>query len=173
MKFFLVTVSTLALTLLELLAGNRLPPMFFPLYGAVYFAVAYRKRSGIISAIASGVLLDVLYARSITLLGVLFPLIVLLALPVVKRFRRQLPAAAFCAGGVCGTAGALVVFLLTLIYGTPFPGPDLFSMVIFQGFAGAVFMLVFTSLADVLAFKCNLPRFSIPGCTGGRRHDHE
>lgn len=171
MKFFLVIVTTLALILLELLVGNRLLPLFFPLYGAVYFAVAYRKRSGMISAFAAGIVLDVLYARPIILLPLLLPLIVLAAVPAAKRFRRQLPLAPLGAGAVCGAGGALAMFLLSRIYGTAFPGPDLFSMVIFQSFTGAVFMLIFTSFADFLAFKSNLSRFSVPFST--RRHARE
>ena len=173
MKSFLVTVTTLALILLELLCGNRLLPMFFPLYGAVYFAVAYRKRTGIISAAAAGMLLDLLYCRPFMLLMFFLPAALLAALPVVKRFRRQLPLAPLGAGAVCGASGAVITFLCCRIYHTEFPAPELFSLIIFQTFTGAIFMLIFTSVSDYLGFKCNLPRFSASGNTKRRMHSDE
>lgn len=161
MKIFPVVVTTLALILLELLAGNWLLPMFFPLYGAVYFAAACSKRAGTISAFAAGVLLDLLYARPVMLLWLILPAVVVPALKAVKRFQRQMPLAALAAGAVCGALNGVVIYLLCKINGSIFPGPDPFSVVIFQSFTGAFFMLIFTSLADWLAFKCNLPRFSM------------
>ncbi len=173
MKPFLVTVATLALILLELLCGNRLPPMLFPLYGAVYFAVAYRKRTGLISAAAAGMLLDLLYSRPFMLLMFFLPAAVLAVLPVVKRFRRQLPLAPLGAGAVCGAASTVITFLCCRIYHTAFPAPDFFSMIIFQTFTGAFFMLIFTSASDYLGFKCNLPRFSASGNSKRRMHGDE
>jgi hypothetical protein len=44
-------------------------------------------------------------------------------------------------------------------------------MFIFQVFVSTLFMLIFTLIADALAFKCNLPRLKYSGKTSGRDVD--
>lgn len=163
MRTFLVCTVTLLMVLLELLAGNRHLPLALPVYSAVYFAVVYRKSAGIISAAAAGLIIEAMYGREWMLLTLIFPAVVLLALSSVRKYRRQMPAAPLAAGAVCGATADLGMVLVALLHGGQLPGPDIFSMLIFQIFTGALFMLIFTLLADFLAFKCNLPRFISSG----------
>jgi hypothetical protein len=172
MKIFLVSVVTLLFVLLELLAGNWLLPLSMPVYTAVYFAIAYRKSTGIFSAAAAGLIIDAVYGREWMLLMLIFPGVVMLILPVVRYFRRRMPLAPLAAGVCAGAAGFTGTVLLCLLCSMEIPGPDIFSMLVFQSVIGGSVMLLFTVLADFLAFKCNLPRFIITG-TDPRRVDNE
>ena len=79
-------------------------------------------------------------------------------------------------GGVAGISAGFLQLLWSPLYALvtdhPLPGPDIFSMLVFQSVIGGSVMLLFTVLADFLAFKCNLPRFIITG-TDTRRVDNE
>lgn len=170
MRTFLVIVTTLGLILPELLIGNLGLALHLPLYGALYFAVAYRKSAGLLSAAAAGLILDPIYCRDAMLLAFILPGTVLLLLPQVRRLRRKLPLAALLPGMLGGGVMAAADSLLCLGFGSAEPGPDFISMLIFQCGAGGIFMLAFTLAADALAFKCNLPRF---GVAGERRNREE
>ena len=163
MKPFLTAATLLLLILPELLAGNLGLAFGLPLYGALYFAVTYRRRFGLIGATAAGLILDSIYWREYMCMVFIFPAMILLTLPLVRRWRRQLPPAALLPGTVIGGGMALVNWLLCALWGTPGPGPDVFSLFIFQAIFGGIFMLIFTLTADFLAFKCNLPRFAVRG----------
>lgn len=173
MRIFLVSFVTALLIMLELLAGNYGLCLAFPLIGSVYFAVAYRKRTGFISACAAGLVLDALYCRDEMLLMLLYPAAVLAALQIIRQTRRRMPFAPLAAGAVLGAVVNGGNIVLCLIYQVPLNGPDLPSMLVFQVTVSAILMLLFTWTADALAFKCNLPRFKYTGNDSSRRHEHE
>ncbi|MBQ9803814.1 MAG: hypothetical protein IJW35_03095 [Lentisphaeria bacterium] len=173
MRIFLVTSVTAMLILLELLTGNFGLALGFPLCGAVYFAAAYRKSAGLVSAGCAGLILDALYCREIMLLLLIYPAIVLTAWQIIRYFRRQIPLAPLAAGAAIGAMMSVTNILLCLIFRTPLPGPDMASVFIFQVFIAAVFMMLFTLTADALAFKCNLPRLKNSGTTRNRSEDDE
>ena len=173
MRIFLVTFVTAVLILLELLAGNFGLSPGFPLCGAVYFAAAYRKSAGLISAGCAGLVLDAIYCRDVMLLMLLYPAITLVSWQVIRYLRRQIPLAPLAAGAVTGALMNITTLLLCLLYRVPLPGPDPVSMFVFQVFVSAVFMVLFTTVADVLAFKCNLPRLKNSGKTSDRRERDE
>lgn len=171
MRIFLIVFVTAALILLELLVGNYGLSLAFPLCGAAYFAAAYRKRAGLICAGCAGLIIDALYCRDIMLLLLIYPAVVLAAWHTIRQMRRQIPLAPVAAGTVIGALMNIANILLCLIYRTPIPGPDVASMFIFQVFISTLFMLIFTLIADALAFKCNLPRLKYSGKNSGRDAD--
>ena len=163
MKLFLVIVTTALLLLGELLAGNLGLVLGLPLYGAVYFGVAYGRRSGVAGAAAAGLILDAVCFRECMTLVFLYPAIVAALLPLIRRERRRFPGAALLAGAAAGAAAVGANWLTAAVIGGALPGPDAVSLLISQTIAGAAFMLVFTLTADFLAAKCNLPRFRPAG----------
>ena len=163
MRTFLVIVVTLGLILPELLAGNFGLALHLPRYGALYFAVAYRRNVGLLSAAGAGLILDAIYCRDAMPSAFILPAVVLLLLPQVRRLRRQLPLAALLPGMLGGGLTAGADFLLARGFRGTAPGPDFASMLIFSSCVGGLFMLIFTLAADALAFKCNLPRFGVAG----------
>lgn len=173
MKIFLVTVTTLALILPELLAGNWGLTPGLPLFGAIYFAAAYRQRYGILSAAAAGLILDAVYCRSMMLLVLLLPGIVALVMPLVRRTRRQLPAAALLPGAAAGGLLCCAEEIVVSVCGGALPGPDFASLLIFQATFGALFLLVFALIADFIAVKCNLPKFRQAEDNRRRREEYE
>lgn len=173
MKSFLVTVTTLALILPELLVGNWGLTLGLPLFGAIYFAAAYRRRYGIVSAAAAGLILDAVYCRSVMLLVLLLPGIVALVMPLIRRTRRQLPASALLAGAAAGGLLCCAEAAVVSVCGGRIPGPDLASLLIFHATFGALFLLGFSLFADLIAVKCNLPKFRQTAGSRPRREEYE
>jgi hypothetical protein len=144
---------------LELICGNMGLLLGLPLFGAIYFAVAFGINYGIWAAGLSGLLLDAIYCRSVPLSALIYAGIVMLCFQSAVRVERQLPAAPAVSGALCG----FLIWVWHLFYSwgasVDFPGPDIFSMVVFQVSGGALLMLVMTLFFDALNFRCNLPKF--------------
>ncbi|MBE6376749.1 MAG: hypothetical protein E7050_09820 [Lentisphaerae bacterium] len=159
MKSFLTLTVTALLMTFELICGNMGLSLGLPVFGAFYFAVAFGKNYGLWAAGLSGLLLDAIYARSFMPTAIWMILIVLLAEQCALRLQRHLPVSAILGGALCGFAVFLGNLLHSLICRTAFPGPDIWSMMIFQLIGGIFFMLLMTLLFDGINFRCNLPRF--------------
>ena len=167
MKLFLTIFVTASAMLPELWCGNLGIQLGLPVYSSVYFYAAYGPLYGIGAAGISGLLLDVIYNRYWLLTAPGWILISCIGFQAAQRWQRRKPAAPLFSGILCGAGISLWNDLIALLAGGEIPGPDIFSMLIFQSFSGGIFMLLITLLFDAVNFRCNLPQFS--GSASGNR----
>lgn len=159
MKAFLTLCVTAFFMSLELICGNMGLPLGLPLFAAVYFSAAFGVNYGIWAAGLSGLLLDAVYCRNVPLSALIYAGIVLLCLQIAVRFERHVPVAPAFSGACCGFLIWLWHMIYAWIAGIPLPGPDIFSMAVFQISGGLLLMLCLTLFFDAVNFRCNLPKF--------------
>jgi hypothetical protein len=159
MKFFTVLWITAFMLLLELISGNMGLSPALPVFTAVYFAVAFAPEYGIASAGCAGILLDAACNRAFPFAAILFLAVTMLSTHIALRSSRHSSLSAVGIGGICGAMIYAGNLLYTVIGGTGFPGPDVFSMAVFQISGGALFLWLTVMLFDVIHHLCDLPCF--------------
>ncbi|MBE6356878.1 MAG: hypothetical protein E7058_07160 [Lentisphaerae bacterium] len=162
MKTFLTIFITALLIVPELFCGNVGLALGLPIFAALFFSGSFGIAYGIAAAGCAGLTMDLLYARPLLCSAPVWILITFAAGECAMRLRMRTPEAPLAAGFIIGTMQLIWNILYALTAGTPFPGPDIFSMLIFQAVGGSIFMLLLTLLFDAVNFRCNLPRFSPP-----------
>ena len=161
MKIFLTIWIIAMLTGRELIAGNIGLPLGLPVYGAVYFGVAFSFALGVSAGGFAGILLDAMYRRIFPIASISYTLITLLVIHMTRNGHRQMPLSPLGAGALCGALLYVANILPGLLWNAPFPGPDVFSMGVFQISGGCIFMLVQVWIFDAVNFRCDLPKFII------------
>lgn len=161
MKIFLTVTVTALLMVCELIAGNVGLALGLPLYGALYFAVAFGQAYGIGAAGAAALMLDIIYARSFPSWSIYAMLAVFMVSVNVHRMQRKQPFASLIAGAFCGIL--IVIYNLSAAYfaGEDIPGPDPFNLIVFHIVGGTLFMFFLVMIFDAVNFRSNLPRFGI------------
>lgn len=144
---------------LELLAGNLGLPLGLPLFTAVYFAVAFGTAYGLAAAGGAGLLLDVIYARNYFFTALINIAIVYLSAKCACRLQRKMPVSPLSAGFLCGLLINFNNNITSWLNGNELPGPDLWSMVIFQVSGGSLLLLAIVPLFDAVNFRSRMPRF--------------
>lgn len=162
MKTFFTIFITALMIVPELFCGNLGLTLGLPLFTSVYFAGSFGFFYGVTAAGCAGLILDLLYARSFAWDAVIWVLIASAAYGCARRLRMNSPEAPLLAGASTGGMHFLWTLCYTLAAGLPFPGPDIFSVLVFQTVGGGIFMLLLTWIFDAVNFRCNLPRFSPP-----------
>ncbi|MBR7121482.1 MAG: hypothetical protein IKC94_04495 [Lentisphaeria bacterium] len=161
MKVFLNILVTALLMNMELICGNTGLALGLPLFGAVYFFIAFSPVHGITSAAFSALLLDAMYARNC----LTWPLAAIVIVSAAGNFagylERRMPLSPLGSGGLCALLVSVYNVLNAWFSGVPAPGPDFFSMLVFQVSGGGLFMLLLVWLFDAVNFRCNLPQFHI------------
>ena len=161
MKIFLTITVTAVLLVFELIAGNAGLALGLPLYGALFFAVAFGQAFGISAAGGAALLLDIIYARSFPFWSIYAMLAVFFASVNVHRMQRKQPLASLISGAFCGILIVVFNLLSAWISGEEIPGPDPFSLIVFHVFGGMIFMFLLVVLFDAVNLRSNLPRFGI------------
>ena len=169
MKTFLTIFITALMIVPELLCGNLGMSPGLPLYTAIYFAGAFGLFYGLTAAGFAGLLLDLRYARPYRWTALIWALITFAAFECSMRLRMRSPEAPIVAGITAGFLQLLWSVFYTLVTAHPLPGPDIFSMLVFDLTGGGIFMLLTVLLFDAINFRCNLPRFSPPENTNQHR----
>lgn len=159
MKVFLNIFVTALLMNLELFCGNAGLSLGLPLFGATYFFVTFSPIHGAVSATLSALLLDVMYMGNCLTWPFFAMLAVFLTGNFAKYLQRQMPLSPLGSGALCALLVFTYNFFNALFSGVPAPGPDFFSMLVFQLAGGALFMTVMVWLFDAINFRCNLPKF--------------
>ena len=159
MKTFLTIWITAMMMVLELICGNMGLALGFPIFSAVYFAVAFAPSYGIAAAGFAGLLLDVIYDRTWLTGALVAVLITFIASETARRIHRHQPESSLLSGALCGLMILLANLCGALISGETPPGPRIFSMMVFQIIGGAIFMLMMTLSFDAINLRSNLPRF--------------
>lgn len=161
MKVFITVVVTSLFTVLELIIGNAGLSLGLPYFTALYFGTAFGTVYGISAAGGAGFVLDLLYAREYLIRAATAVVIVELSRRAAVRMHRSMPAAPVGSGMICGTLINLFNTFSVWLCGEPLPGPDYFSMLIFQSIGGGIFMLLTVLLFDAVNLRSNLPRFCL------------
>lgn len=174
MKLFVTIFIMLLLTALELIIGNGGLALGLPFFGALYFGIAFGREYGITAAGSAGFILDLLYAREYLSGAFAGMLIVYLSCHAALRLQRSMPAAPLGSGMICGVLVNMCNLLTASLHGQPAPGPDFFSMLVFQFVGGGIFMLLTVLLFDAVNLRSNLPRFCLYDTNrhpGGRSYE--
>lgn len=161
MKIFLTAVVTALLMVFELFAGNLGLALGLPLYGALFFAVAFGQAYGIAAAGGAALIIDIMYVRSFPVWSIYAMAAVFFTSLNVHRMQRKQPFASLLSGGLCGLLIVIYNLLAAFFTGENIPGPDPFSLTVFHIFGGMIFMFLLVVLFDAVNFRSNLPRFGI------------
>ena len=159
MKVFLNIFVTALLMNLELFCGNAGLAPGLPLLGATYFFVTFSPVHGVLCAGISALLLDAMYMRNCFTWPVFAILAVFAAGNFARHLQRRMPLAPLGSGSLCALLVFVYNMLNTFFTGEPLPGPDFFSLLVFQFAGGGLLMLFMVWLFDAINYRCNLPKF--------------
>lgn len=161
MKTFVTVCITAMFMAVELIAGNMGLALGLPVFAASYFLISFGTLYGIMAAGIAGLFTDLIYAREYCFYAVMWVIIAAITGSVIRRFHRNMPFSPLAGGAVCGILINSSNCLHTFFTGNISPGPDFFSMIIFQAAGGMGLMLSMVLLFDAVNFRSNLPRFFI------------
>ncbi len=163
MKIFMVLWITAFTLLIEFICGDMGLSLGLPVFTALYFAVAFAPEYGVAAAGSAGILLDAACSRAFPFACIIYLAVTMLTMYIALRSSRHSSLAALGAGAICGLLIYIGNLLYTFIGGGELPGPDLFSMAVFQISGGALFLWLMVLLLDAVNLICDLPGFISSG----------
>lgn len=156
MKLFVNVALISFLILLDLLLGKICLPVGLCAYAAAYFYFAYGRSYGWLSAALSGIAIDAAYNRPYALSGWIFMLS--LAIFVFIIYRTNQKFIFYCiAGGAMGAVIGLCNIIAPVIFASPLPGPDWFTILLFNLGFGVLNTFIMIILLDFLGDRAGLP----------------
>ena len=157
MKNFISWSLTAIFLILDMLIGNLSLFPALSVYCAIVLFLAYGWKYGLISAAASGMVLDAVYGHSFSYLSLIFLCAVLAASLTAERGHRQfLPLLA--SGAIAGIVISTGVTIAVKISGGMLPAPDRITYIFSAAAGGGLWLLFSVAVFDFFAVRANLPR---------------
>lgn len=169
MKWFITSSLMAIFLLLDLLAGNIFIFCGLSCYCALVIALAFNWKYGVSAAVAGGIILDSIYGRIFSATTIIYAAALLVALWVINRGHRQLPAL-LGGGAIVGTILSCGTVIMVKFSKGSLPAPDISSYMIFSCGGGALLLVLLVTVFDFFAGRANLPRcIKVELSNSGRR----
>ena len=157
MKNFICCSLTAIFLILDMLAGNLSLFPAFGVYCAIVLFLAYNWKYGIVSAAASGMVLDAVYGHNFSYLSLIFLCAVLVGALIADRGHRQI-LALLAAGAAAGITVSTGVIIAVKFSGGMLPAPDRITYLFSSAAGGGLWLLFSAAVFDFFAVRANLPR---------------